>query len=167
MIEQAAGAAIGIHLVNGKLRPKATSKALGMVIMWVGTLALFGVGGLLTYQEDYGKALFVLTGAFVWLYCVSLSPAMQSGRNYDISLPDGTLNSLQVIYKGKQVLVDYSLDESGLFVWRDNAHKLSCLRYADGSKMSGTKKYKIINYLNYTLVQAKLLSLKVTVTFES
>jgi hypothetical protein len=167
MLEQAAGAAIGIHLVNGKLRPRATSKALGLVLMWIGTLALFGFGGLLTYQEDYGKALVVLTGAFAWLYCMSLSPVMQSGRNYDISLPDGTLSSLQVIYKGKQVLVDYVLDENGFFMWRDNAHKLSCLRYADGSKMSGTKKYKVINYLTYTLVQTKLLSPKVTLTFES
>ena len=47
----------------------------------------------------------------------------------------------------------------------NNESKLSCISYADGSKMSNFVKYKIINYFTKWLNDNNLLSSETTITF--
>lgn len=48
----------------------------------------------------------------------------------------------------------------------NNASKLSCISYTDGSKMSNLVKHKVINYFSKWLDDNGLMSDEITSTFE-
>ena len=62
--------------------------------------------------------------------------------------------------------IKYEIDKVGKIKFANNEHKLSCISYADGSKMSNFTKYRIINYFTKWLSEYKLLSDEVTITHE-
>ncbi len=55
---------------------------------------------------------------------------------------------------------------NGKIAFSNNSSKLSCIEYADGTRMSNFVKYKIINYFSKWLNDNNLLSSEITTTFE-
>ena len=69
-------------------------------------------------------------------------------------------------YRGKLVNIQHKIDNQGKIAFANNSSKLSCISYADETKMSNFVKYKIINYFTRWLNDNDLLSSDVTSTFE-
>ena len=147
-----------VTATEADLRASQGSRVLGMFMLFSGCIVLGGLCLLTLVAGSYVAAFLVFAGIFLWAFCLRLSPLTQSEADYDLSFPDGTLSSLRLYYKGKQVLVSMRFDDSGLFLWGDNRNREGCLSYADGSPMSGTVKRKLINYLTQTLMRVKLIS---------
>lgn len=55
---------------------------------------------------------------------------------------------------------------NGKIAFSNNSSKLSCIEYADGTRMSNFVKYEIINYFSKWLNDNNLLSSEITTTFE-
>ena len=147
-----------VTATEADLRANRGSRVLGLFMLFSGCIVLGGICLLSLVAGNYVAAFLVFAGIFLWAFCLRLSPLTQSEADYDLSFPDGTLSSLRLYYKGKQVLVSMRFDDSGLFLWGDNRNREGCLSYADGSPMSGTVKRKLINYLTQTLMRVKLIS---------
>ena len=87
-------------------------------------------------------------------------------QNYYIEFQnENSLADFKLSYKGKLVNIQYKIDNNGKIAFINNS-KLSCVSYADGTKMSNFTKYRIINYFTKQLNDNKLLSSEVTSTFE-
>lgn len=158
------GVYLGIELINGKLKPKfGKAKYVG--------LAFFG--------------LFVVLGVFLlWLGIVNgdsvediLMPiALVASNSYLILISPITVKNVfvmieedgvvQVSHKNKEVTVDIVKDSEGKFNFAKPNSKHSCVRYADGSKMSLLNQYRIVNYLADALQTNGLLSEDVKITLE-
>lgn len=135
-----------------------------MVIMALICACLYGF----VIDSDPTLLLVVALMGFSWPYLLSISPYVQNAANYHIEvLKNGDrLEELYVSYKGRDVSVRYTLDETGKFVFADNIHKTNCVSYADGSKMPQRARYCVVNYLAYVLKMNELLSEGTTVSFE-
>ena len=163
-----AGIALGIKLINGKIKPKFSKGAIiGVIIMFLLLLAsLIGfIYGLLNFDVEliFGGAC----GLFGFGYLLLISPYTQSSKNYYIEFEsENSLNNFKLSYKNKLVAIQYKIDTNGKIAFSNNNSKLSCISYADGSKMSSLTKYKIINYFTKWLNDNGLMSNEITSTFE-
>lgn len=162
------GMASGIKFVNGKIRPKFGKGAIiGIVIMSLflilSLIALFY--GFLNFDSEL--ILIGLGGSFSMGGLLLISPYTQKSKNYYIEFEsDNSLNNFKLIYKKKLVALQYRIDNNGKIAFSNNNNKLSCISYADGSKMSNFTKYKIINYFTKWLTDNDLISDEVTSTLE-
>lgn len=162
------GIIAGIKLVNGKFKPKyGTSAIIAMIIMillFLGFVAAF-IYGIASLNIEF--IIMPLFGIFGIGYVLLISPYTQRSKNYYIEFQnENTLAGFRLLYKGKLVNIQYKVDREGKIAFMNNMKKTKCISYADGSKMSGMTKYKIINYFAKWLSTNNLLSNEVTATFE-
>lgn len=162
------GIALGIKLVNGKIKPKFGKGAIiGIIIMFLLLIAsLIGfIYGLLSF--DFEFIFMCACGLFGFGYLLLISPYTQSSKNYYIEFEsENSLDNFKLNYKNKLVAIKYKIDNNGKIAFSNNSSKLSCISYADGSKMSNITKYKIINYFTKWLNDNGLMSNEITSTFE-
>lgn len=162
------GIALGIKLVNGKIKPKFGKWAIiGIIIMFLLLIAsLIGfIYGLLSF--DFEFIFMCACGLFGFGYLLLISPYTQSSKNYYIEFEsENSLDNFKLNYKNKLVAIKYKIDNNGKIAFSNNSSKLSCISYADGSKMSNITKYKIINYFTKWLNDNGLMSNEITSTFE-
>ena len=163
-----AGIALGIKLVNGKIKPKFGKGAIiGIIIMFLLLIAsLIGfIYGLLSF--DFEFIFMCACGLFGFGYLLLISPYTQSSKYYYIEFEsENSLDNFKLNYKNKLVAIKYKIDNNGKIAFSNNSSKLSCISYADGSKMSNITKYKIINYFTKWLNDNGLMSNEITSTFE-
>ena len=147
IVENSAGVGLGIKLINGKIKPKT---GVSSIIATIFFLALFVCFALAFF---YG--IIPLNPEFI------IMPA----RNYYITFQsDDSLDGFELLYKKKIVNILYKTDAKGKIAYADNANKIKCVSYADGSKMSNITKYRIVNYFGKWLMENDLLSDEVTFT---
>lgn len=167
-IGNVAGVALGIKLTNGKFKPKfGTGAIIGTAIIFLLLIAsLIGfIYGL--FDSDFELIFIGILGLFVFGYVLLISPYTQNSKNYYIEFEsENFLNNFKLSYKNKLVAVQYKIGNNGKIAFLNNNNKLSCISYADGSKMSNFTKYKIINYFTRWLNDNGLISNEVTTTFE-
>ena len=60
----------------------------------------------------------------------------------------------------------YKIDNEGKIAFLNDKSKISCLAYADGSRMGSFTKWRIINYFVKWLNDNNLMSKEITVTYE-
>ena len=160
----------GIKLANGKFKPKyGVGSIIGLVTMilfFIGFFCLF-IFGLIKMNLEL---IVVPAGSMFALgYILLINPYTQKSSNYYIEFQnENTLDGFKLSYKDKGKLVNilYKIDDNGRIAFANNSSKLSCISYADGTKMSNLVKYKIINYFIKWLSDNNLLSSEVTHTFE-
>ena len=162
------GAALGIKLVNGKIRPKYSAGAIiGIIIMtlfFIGFFCAF-IYGLININFEF--IVMPAIGMFGFCYLLLISPYTQKSSNYYIEFQnENSLADFKLSYKGKLVNIQHIIDNNGKIAFANNSSKLSCISYADGTQMSNLVKYKIINYFTKWLNDNNLLSSEVTSTFE-
>ena len=167
-VEKGVGISLGIKLVNGKIKPKFGKEAIILVSIIV-FLFLFSIFGLIysviSYDLDFGIACLI--GMFSVGYLFLINPYTQNSKNYYIEFQSAnSLAGFKLIYKGKIVNIKYKIDDKGKIAFLNNESKLSCISYADGSKMTNFKKYKINNYFTKWLSDNDLMSDEITSTFE-
>lgn len=162
------GAALGIKLVNGKIRPKYGVWAIiGIIIIILFFLMSFCafIYGLIKINFEF--IIMSTIGIFSFGYLLLINPLTQKSSNYYIEFQnENSLAGFKLSYKGKLVNIQHKIDNNGKIAFANNSSKLSCISYADGTKMSNLIKYKIINYFTKWLNDNKLLSKEVTSTFE-
>lgn len=163
-----AGIALGVKLVNGKFKPKFGVKAIiGVVIQAILCIGfLIGlIYGIVTLNLEF--IIMCSLGVFSFGYFLLISPYTQSSKNYYIEfVSENSLVGFKLLYKNKPVSVLYKIDNQGKIAFANNNSKLSCISYADGSKMSNLTKYKIINYFTRWLNDNGLISNEITTSFE-
>lgn len=163
-----AGVGLGIKLVNGRMKPKFNiGTFLGIIVMFF-ILIGFVIGfiyGLLSLNLEI---IFMCSlGAFGTGYIVLINPYTQNSKNYYIAFEsENSLNGFKLSYKNKLVTIQYKIDNEGKIAFVNNASKLSCVSYADGSKMKNFTKYKIINYFTKWLNDNGLMSDEITISLE-
>lgn len=162
------GSTLGIKLVNGKIRPKYGIWAIiGISIMVLFFIAFFCafIYGLININLEF--IVMPAIGMFGFGYLLLISPYTQKSSNYYIEFQnENSLAGFKLSYKGKLVNIQHKIDNNGKIAYANNSNKLSCISYADDTKMSNLVKYKIINYFTKWLNDNNLLSSEVTVTFE-
>ena len=167
-IENFVGIPLGIKLVNGKIKPKyGVSSIIGIVIMTLIFIAFFCafIYGLINMNLEF--IIMPNFGMFGFGYMLLISPYTQKSSNYYIEFKnEDTLADFKLSYKGKLVNINYKIDDNGKIAFSNNSSKLSCIEYADGTRMSNFVKYKIINYFSKWLNDNNLLSSEITTTFE-
>lgn len=162
------GTALGIKLVNGKLKPKFSSSAIIVIAIMI--LSIIGllcalIYGVINFNIEF--IIFPSIGIFGFGYLLMASPYTQKSSNYNIEFQsENSLQDFKLFYKGKLINIQYKIDPNGKIAFMNNYHKIDCISYADGTKMSNLVKYKIINYFSKWLNDNNLLSSEVTVTFE-
>ena len=162
------GAVLGIKLVNGKIRPKYSAGAIiGIIIMtlfFIGFFCAF-IYGLININFEF--IVMSAIGMFGFGYLLLISPYTQKSSNYYIEFQnENSLADFKLSYKGKLVNIQHIIDNNGKIAFANNSSKLSCISYADGSKMNDLTKYKIINYFVKWLNDNELMSNEITSTFE-
>ena len=164
----AIGTAVRIKLVNGRFRPKYGARAIAGVIVMVLLLIIFF--GLFIYGLISANLEFIIMpalGSFAFGYSLLINAYTQKPSNYYIEFQnEHSLANFKLSYKGKLVNIQYKIDDKGKIAFANNRSKLSCISYADGTKMSNFVKYKIMNYFTKWLNDNNLLSLEVTTTLE-
>lgn len=162
------GIGLGIKLVNGKIKPKFGKGAIISTIIMFLLLVVSLVGfvySLLVLDVEF--ILMFALGVFGFGYLLLVNPYIQNPNNYYIEFEsEDSLNNFKLSYKNKLVTIKYKIDDSGRIAFLNNNNKLSCISYADGSKMSNLTKYKVINYFAKWLNDNGLMSKEVTSTFE-
>jgi len=162
------GISLGIKLVNGKIKPKFSKWSIVTVIImflfFLGFLASFTYG-LLTLNIEF--IIMSAFGIFGFGYLLLINSVTQNPKNYYIEFEnDNSLANFKLFYKNKPVSIKYKIANDGKIAFLNNASKLSCISYADGTKMSNLTKYKIINYFTKWLSDNNLMSKEITVTYE-
>lgn len=162
------GLALGIKLVNGKIKPKFGVSAILTIIFillfFIGSFCAF-VYGLINLNIEF--ILISIISIFSSGYLLLISPYTQKSNNYYIEfINENSLAGFKLFYKGKLVNIQYKIDNNGKIAFANNNSKLSCISFADGTKISNLVKYKIINYFTKWLHDNNLLSSEVTSTFE-
>lgn len=159
---------IGMHIVNGRIRPRFGKKAtirkiILMGVMLAGFLFLFYLG---VKGESYYLALSLI-GIASLIYIMIITPEFQNPNNYFIKLKDeNSLEGFEIYYKDKQVKMDYKIDSEGKIAFIDNKHKTDSVSYLDGSPMSRLERFKIVNFFTQWLYNNNLLSKEVKTSFE-
>ena len=162
------GITLGIKLMNGKFKPKYGAGAIvGIIIM---VLFLIGFSCAFIYGLINMNVEFIIIpalGIFGFGYLLLVSPYTQKSSNYYIEFQsENSLAGFKLSYKGKLVNIQYKIDSQGKIAFANNGSKLSCISYADGTKMSNLVKYKVINYFAKWLNDNGLISSEITATFE-
>lgn len=161
---------LAVEMLNGRMHPNRINKpskiiaAIFLALVFCGGILLFIVGiiGL-----DLELILISVIGIIAFVYLFLISPYGQKVSDYNIRFKSrDSLADFTLTYKGKEVAFLYKIDKDGKIMFSDNAHKLNCVSYRDGSKMSNFTKYRIMNFFSKWLMDNKLLSDNVTVTFE-
>lgn len=162
------GIALGIKLVNGKIKLKFDKKGIiGIVIMII--IFIASLIGLIPSILNFNiELIFVcLSGICVSGYLLLISPYTQNPENYYIEFEsENSLNNLKLSYKNKLVTIRYKIDNNGKITFYGNNNKLNCISYKDDSNMSNLTKYKIMNYFAKWLNDNGLMSDEITTTFE-
>lgn len=162
------GAALGVKLVNGKFKPKFGAVAIiGLIFLILFFIGFIGalVYGLINMNIEF--IIMPAIGILAFGYVLLINPYTQKSSNYYIEFQnENSLAGFKLFYKGKLVNILHKIDGNGKIAFANNQSKLSCISYADGSKMSNLVKYKIINYFTRWLHDNNLLSSEVTTTFE-
>lgn len=162
------GPVVGIALVNGKLKPKYGIKGIiGIVLAILFLLVFIGafIYGLLNINIEF--IIMPLIGIFGFGYVLLINPYLQKSSNYYIEFQnENSLVGFKLFYKGKLVNILYKVDGNGKIAFANNNNKLSCISYADNTKMNKVVKFRIINYFSKWLNDNKLLSSEITTTFE-
>lgn len=163
-----AGIALGIKLVNGKFKPKFNLLSYIVltifIILCISFFAAF-IYGIINLNVEF--IIMPSIGMFGAGYFILITPYTQRATNYKIEFRnENSLAGFKLFYKGRQVIIKHKIDDNGKIAFGNNYDKLSCVSYADGTKMSNLTKYKIINYFGKWLSDNNLLADKVTVTFE-
>lgn len=146
-----------------KLRPRTGNRGALMVVLAITSLSMLCLAAVSFVSGEIVKGLMITVFVVLWCFCLSLTTMLQFDKDYEITLSDGTLESLNVLYRGRRVLVDFCRDEKGLFMWCDEENKVGCLHYEDGSDMHFADGKRIVNYLEAALNQHGLLSRRVIV----
>lgn len=162
------GALLGIKLINGKIRPKFGFGAIIALIFMIFFLIFSLICLIYGMVKINLEVLFVgVCGIFGFGYMLLISPYTQNSNNYYIEFTnENSLNGFRLFYKGNLVNILYKIDNKGKIAYAKNSSKLSCISYADGTKMSNITKYKIINYFGKWLNDNNLMSEEITTTFE-
>lgn len=162
------GVILGIKLVNGKIKPKFGKRAIisiGIMILFFIAFLIGFIYGMLNFDVEF--IVMCLCGIFGFGYLLLVSPYIQNSNNYYIEFEsENLLNNFKLNYKNKLVAIQYKIDNNGKIAFSNNNSKLSCISYADGSKMSNFTKYKIINYFTKWLNDNGLISSEIKTTFE-
>lgn len=162
------GIALGIKLVNGKIKLKFDKKGIIDIVIMI-IIFIASLIGLIPSILNFNiELIFVcLSGICVSGYLLLISPYTQNPENYYIEFEsENSLNNLKLSYKNKLVTIRYKIDNNGKITFYDNNNKLSCISYKDGSNMSNLTKYKIMNYFAKWLNDNGLMSDEITTTFE-
>ena len=162
------GIILGIKMVNGKFKPKYGASAIIsmtlFILVLIGSIIAF-IYGIANTNIEF--IIFPSLLIFSISYVLLISPYTQKASNYHIEFQsDNSLAGFRLLYRNKLVNILYRIDQNGKIAFVNNISKLSCISYADGSKMNNIVKYKIINYFSKWLHDNNLLSNEVTVTFE-
>ena len=105
------------------------------------------IAGVISFVKGaYLAVLVMLGGIFAIAYIVTLSPWIQNAENYRFE--GDSPEDLRVFYKGKEVLIDYIINEDGTIDFEDNTRKHKAIHWADGSHMSERKAYLILNFFS-------------------
>lgn len=162
------GAALGVKLVNGKIKPKFGQRAIFGMIFLIIMLICSIIGFIYGILSGNGNFIFMpLIAIVAFTYLLLIMPYTQNSNNYYIEFQnENSLADFKLSYKGKLVNIQYKIDNNGKIAFINNNSKLSCVSYADGTKMSNFTKYRIINYFTKWLNDNNLLSSEVTSTFE-
>ncbi len=161
-------AALGVQLINGKIKPKFGAVAIfGVAFMTIFVIgfSVWLVIGVLNLNIE--AILFSIIGIISFTYLLLISPYTQKSSNYYIEFQyTNSLAGFRLYYKQKLVDIRYVVDNTGRIAFADNMNKLNCVSYADKTKMGNFTKYRIINYFSKWLNDNNLLSNDVTVSFE-
>ncbi len=134
-----------------------TSYPFKRLILLISIIALLVVVAVFSaiYKE---YASFV--GIVVFIAYVSALTFGQKAGNYQFDfVPGAGLKDMKVLYKGKELKLDYRLDKNGRFMWADAKKPIKCIEYADGSRMNKyITKYRVLNYINVVMEQNGLYS---------
>lgn len=154
--------------MNGKFKPKFGKAATFGIVFFILLLILgvvaFVAGIILKDAEPLVIGVLLVINI---LYLFSISPYFQKADNYRIEFSsDESLANLKIFYKGKEVTMLYKIDQNGKIAFANNMKKTTCVSFADGTNMSSTTKYRIVNYFTKWLSDNKLISNEVTSTFE-
>ena len=162
------GIILAVKATNGKIKPKFGKKAIIGLSFMLFLLLISFIGfiyGLLSFNFELLLSCFCCLLCLAYLFLIS--PYTQNTKNYYIQFAsENSLNNFQLYYKNKLVAIKYKIDNNGKIAFSSNDNKLSCVSYADGSKMSNLTKYKIINYFAKWLNDNDLASNEITTTFE-
>lgn len=168
IIGDLAESAITAKLLSGKIKPKfGVAAIIGVVI-----ISLFFIGAFCAFiygliNIDLEVLITGIIGMFGTGYLLLVNPYTQKSSDYYIEFQsENSLAGFKLSYKGKLVNIKHKIDNNGKIAFANNSSKLSCISYADGTKMSNLVKYKIMNYFIKWLNDNKLLSSEVTTTFE-
>ena len=166
-----AGAALGIKLVNGNLRPKYNKKMnkIGPILFSIVFLIPL-ISFFVTLYFGTFAIFLLIAGIFcivAYIYFLMILPAFQNPNNYYIEfVREDSMEGFKLYYKNKLINVLYRVDSVGKIAFMYNDNKLGCVSYADGSKMKKIDRYRIVNYFSMWLNDNDLLSKDVTVVFE-
>lgn len=167
-LESLVGISLGINSVNGKMKPKFGKKVIVSIIFFA-ILEIIFIFGFVYFLININIENIIIfgAGALSIIYFLLISPYTQNSKNYYIEFnKNDSKIDFKLSYKGKLVDIKHKIDNDGKICFSNNSSKLSCISYADNSKMSNFTKYKIINYFTKWLSDNDLLSNSVTVTFE-
>lgn len=111
----ATGTALGIKLLNGKIKPKYGKGAvIGIIFMFI-ILIAFLIGfiyGLLNFNFEF--ILMCGCGLYGFGYLLLINPYTQSSKNYYIEFEsENALTGFNLFYKTKQVSIQYIIDKNG------------------------------------------------------
>ena len=167
ILGSAVESALVAKALNGKIRPKfgvmAFIGCMFIIILFLGSIAGLVYGIIV---GDLEPIIMCLIGVLASIYLILITPYFQRSKNYYIEFPNNSLDGFKLFYKGKQVSIKYIIDKEGKIAFANNKSKLSCVSYANGTKISNFTKYRIINYFTKWLHDNNLLSKDVTSTFE-
>lgn len=101
------------------------------------------------------------------MYIILINPYTQNKNNYYIEFEsENSLANFRLYYKNKLVNIKYKIDNNGKIAFTNNESKLSCVSYADGTKMSKLTKFRVMNYFIKWLNDYNLISDEITTTIE-
>lgn len=162
-VGEMAGIAISTKVMNNKLKPNfgpGRYIAFSMfVLLALGFLAISVMGFM---KGDIGQALTGIVATALVIYAICITPLMVK----DVKVTITENNEIHVFHKKKEVIVDLVKDEEDKYDFANPLNKISCIRYADGSKMPAFYKYRVCNKLVEVLGQSQLLSKNVRLTLE-
>lgn len=155
-------------LASGKFRPKFNKFSIVVTVLLFILLGGTSIGliyALLSLNLD-----LILTcgcGIFGLTYIILINPYTQNKNNYYIEFEsENSLANFRLYYKNKLVNIKYKIDNNGKIAFANNESKLSCVSYADGTKMSKLTKFRVMNYFIKWLNDYNLMSDEITTTFE-
>lgn len=156
--------------ISGKYKPNLKDKRkayISLAIMLLLAVILFAMAIKALSGGTIVNALLLFFGAFACLYLIGISPWAQNPNNYRFEIEEGEpIQNLRIYYKGKPVEIDFVVGEDGKIRFADEKNKHSCVRWADGSKMSQFAAYRLANVFAKHMADIDLLSEGTKATFE-